>query len=84
VTKALQPRHGGSGLSRDTVLDAVGIKPPGSVRRRVAWSEVLAVEQSKMAFCYRSIEVSVRGRRRPVMLPERRDGRDFIAVQSRR
>ncbi len=58
-------------LSRDTVPDAVGIKPPGSVRRRVAWSEVLAVEQSKMAFSYRSIEVSVRGRRRPVMLPER-------------
>ena len=64
---------------RDTVLDEAGLRAAGTART-VRWSEVTAVTQSRMALHYRDLEITVEGRRRPLRIEERRDGRDHAAV----
>jgi hypothetical protein len=67
-------------VSRNTLIEEQGIKPAGCIRRRVRWADVLAVEQSRMALHHQDVELTVRGRRQPIRLKERRGGGDFAAV----
>ena len=48
--------------------------------RRVPWSDVTAVARSRMALHYGDLEITVRDRRGPLRIKERRDGLDSAAV----
>ena len=68
--------------TRHTVLDREGVRLPGTFRHRIAWADVAAVSQSRMALHDRDVELTVRGADGPVRIRERRGGRDFAAVRA--